>query len=182
MKTQNIFLISEEAIKDHSSIFKNVDPTVIKAHILESENIDLKYILPEKLYDEIFLQFDDYLIYIKGGGTDPISSKIDARILDLVDYAQPMLIYYTLQNAAFDLWGRITNKGVNTQNSQYSDSVSMNEIKTIREDWKNKAESYAQILIDFMAKNINIYPEFTTDTVGDNGPNYSSGLYLGNEI
>jgi hypothetical protein len=178
-----ILLISEEYIKENSPVYQNVDPKLLRSHIFESQNINYKYLLPTDLYNDIFTQFEAYRVYVDGGGTDPITSQVDARLLSLVDESKPMLLYYTLYNAAFSLYARITNKGITEQDSEYSENLDIKLFENMRVDWKQKGESYAALLIEFMAANKSTYPEFATaDDCDSVNPAFHNPLYLGDSI
>lgn len=180
-----VLLISEAYIKENSQIYQNVDPKILRSHIFETQNINLKYILPDTLYDDLFTQFDAYQVYLEGGGTDPVSTHVDERLLNLVDEAKPMLLYYTLYNAAYSLYSRITNKGITEQNSEYSENLDLKIFENMRIDWKQKAESYAALLIEFLAAYPIIYPEFSDNNNEDcniTSNIYHNPLYLGDEI
>ncbi len=178
-----VLLISESYIKENSTVYQNVDPKTLRSHIFETQNINLKYLLPEDLYDEIFKEFEAYRVYVDGGGTNPITDEVPARILALVDECKPMLMYYTLYNAAFSLYSRITNKGINTQDSDYSQDVDISIFQSMRKDWKTKAETYAALVIEFMADNSTTYPEFgETECCDYNSETYKCPLYLGSSI
>jgi hypothetical protein len=80
------------------------------------------------------------------------------------------------------LSSRITNKGINTQQSEYSQDTDWDVIEHMKVDWKHKAESYANIILDFLADNSETYPEYAGSECDINNKPFSSPLYLGNEI
>jgi len=179
----SILLIGEDYIKNNSTIYSDVDPKIFRMAIFETQNIQFKYALPTELYDDIFEQFEAYKTYVDGGGTDPIEDKIDARILALVNEAKPMLLYYTLYNAGYSLYTRTTNKGINNETSDYSETIEITILDKMRKNWKQKAESYNQLLNEFMYDNNSTYPEYLGDdddcSITDV---FSNPLYLGDEI
>jgi predicted CopG family antitoxin len=177
----NILLIDENYIKNNSPIYDNLDPKIIRSYIFEAQNINYKYLLPTELYDDLFNQLEEYRLYILGGGSNPIEDEVDDRLLKLKDESKSLLLYYTLYNAAYSLYSRITNKGVTTQNSDYSETIDIEILEKMRKDWKHKAESYSNLLLEFLQDNNSIYPEYQNICSETNKP-YSSPLYLGDEI
>lgn len=177
----DILLINENYIKENSPVYDSVDPKIIKSHIFEAQNINYKYLLPTELYNDLFNQLEIYRTYKIGGGTNPIEDEVDIRLLDLVEESKPIILYYTLYNATYSLYSRITNKGINTQTSDYSDNLDFEILERMKKDWKHKAESYSNLLLEFLDNNNSLYPEYTKLCDSTNKP-YSSPLYLGDEI
>ena len=183
MSTINkILLISEDYIKNNSTVYNNVDPKLLRNHIFESQSVDYKYILPEDLYNDIFTQFEAYRIYRKEGGTNPITDEVDARILNLVDKSQPFLLYSTLHNSALSLQSKITNKGIVNQTSAESNTVSESFFWKQRSEWKNKSDAASNILIEWLYDNKDIYTELDEENCDNLENTFSCPLYLGDEI
>ena len=179
----NIYLIDEDYIKSRTPVYDNLDPKRLKSHILEAQDINLKYLLPKTLYKEIFTQLKAYQVYRNDGGTDPIEDKVDERILDLIDQIKPMLVYYTLYQGAYSLFSVITNEGINTQHSTDSKGVTEEFLYKQKNIWKSKGQSYGNILIEFIIENIDDYPEYSdNDTYDDTGKKFRNAIYLGPSI
>ena len=123
-----ILLIDENYIKTQTQIYDNVDPKILEMYIYKTQVDQFKDLLPYELYDDIFDQmgnFRDYYIANSGATTGStvvsgITDYVETRLLNLVDESKPMLAYYTLYNASYSLYNRITNKGVVNQTSQYN--------------------------------------------------------------
>jgi len=178
-----ILLLSEEFIKENSVIYNDVSPKIFTSAIFESQNIQYKYLLPNDLYKDIFTQFNDYKTYVDEGGTDPIEDQIDARILDLVNESKYMLLYATLYNASYSLYTRITNKGIVSENSNYSEDIDINIIEDMRKNWKQKYQSYSDLLNEYLSENNSAYPEYSSlDSCESVSKIFSNPLYLGDEI
>ena len=180
----NVLVFSEEYVKDNSNIPDNIDSQVLKMHMFESQNIDLRYFLGNDLFDVIIADFITYKTYVDGGGTDPITDKIDARILNLVDTCKPYLMYRTLYNGAYSFAVKFTNKGTTEQNSDYSDNVDITTVEKIRRQNKVKSDGYSNLILKYLTENSSTYPEFNTgeNCESTNKRALSSVLYLGDNI
>ena len=182
----DIFLISEEYVKQQSSVMQNVEDGFFRAHIIESQNIQLQSIICDELYTVIVTEFDDYKQALSTGSTQPITAYVEERILDLVDnYIQPLLLYYTLYNSSYDFYSKITNKGIVNQESDSSKTAEMIMMEKMRKDWKHKAEHYTIVISKFLVANTDLYPEYLSCiTECENPTSKSNGvsIYLGKEL
>jgi len=180
----NVLIFSEEYVKDNSNIPDNIDSQILKMHMFESQNIDLRYFLGDELFDVIIADFVAYKEYADGGGTDPITDKIDARILDLIDICKPYLMYRTLYNGAYSLAVKFTNKGTTEQNSEYSNNADIAVVEKVRKQNKVKSDGYSNLILKYLNANSDKYPEFSNGESCENNNKraLSSVLYLGNEI
>jgi len=188
MNNLNVLLVSEAYIKQNSIIMNDVEDGFFRPAIFESQNINLQSAICEELYEEIVKQFDDFAEYVKNGGTDPIEDKIEPRILKLVDnYIQPILLYYTLSNAAFAFYAKVTNKSVEKQNSSNAYPVDLIIVEKYKKDWQLKAEHYITEITKYLIANIEDFPEYKSCMsdncdVDENGRTSNlTSLYLGSE-
>lgn len=183
MNSTDIHLISVKLIKQYSPLMQNVDDDMVKMHISESQDIDMRYLLGESLYKVIF---DEYEAYIAAGGTsapNPKDTYIEQRILDLREQLKPYLIYRTLFNSTYSIAVKLTNKGMTEQSSDYSKNAELGLIEKMKQQWKTKSEDYMNIVIKYLIENNSLYPEYSVTC--DNGEISSfdnGGLYLGPEL
>jgi len=176
-KNFEILLISEKYIKNYSKLMKNVDSQIIKMHMFEAQNIDLRYVTGTELYNKIINQYYNFKEFVDGGG-DPanIDDYVEPRIQTLVKESKPYLMYRTLYNAGYSLATKLTNKGIEEQSSDHSSNAELKLIENMRSELKNKSEDYVAQLKEFIGNGE--YPEFKRkDKKG-----YSSPLYLGGAI
>ena len=179
----NIYLINEEEIKERTPIYDSLDPKRLKSHILEAQDIDLRYILPKTLYDEVFNQLTDYQTYKNGGGTDPIEDHVEPRILNLINEVKTMLIYATLYQGSYSLFTVISNEGLHTQHSTMTNVVSEDFVEKQTQKWKQKKQEYSNILINYIIDNIDVYPEYKNEScTSESKPVYRNAVYLGKNI
>lgn len=187
MNNLTILLISEKYVKERSSVMDNVEDKFIRNNILEAQDLNIQYSIGSELYEDILSGFTDYQIAVTSGVTGTtVSDYVSEANLNLVDnYIQPTLLYYTLYQSMFNLYSKITNKGIVTQTSDYSETISDTMFNKIRDDYHNKAEFYAERMMNFLLANTETYPLFLNhqsdiDTIEpETDTNYFSGWYLG---
>ncbi len=186
MNNLNILLISEKYVKSRSAVMDNVEDKFIRNNILEAQDINIQYTIGSELYEDVLSGFTNYQEAILTGVTGiTVADYVSAEYLTLVDnYVQPALLYYTLYQSMFNLYSKITNKGIVTQTSDYSETISDAMFNRIRADYENKAEYYAERLMEFLLANQEDYPMFLNhnsdiDTIEpETGTNFFSGMYL----
>jgi hypothetical protein len=182
----NIMLISENYIKQRSTVMENVSSEFIRSNILIASDIHIQQILGSNLYDDIITQFENYKTAYDAGTTGiTIATYVDSVYLTLIDeYIQPTLLYYTLYESMFDLYSKITNKSLVTQSSENSDVVSEEFLHKRKDDFLNKAEYYAQRLTNYLIDNQTIYPKYLevdgdiSDILPEDENYLSNGWYL----
>lgn len=165
---QNTLLISEGKLKAFTDINNNLDTDLIKSAIRESQIIELTRLLGEKLYDKIV--------------TDVYNGTISGVYKSLLDdYIQDVLIYYSYYTALEYIYLRPRNNGLlQPQGGDNSLSVDMSVYDKKRQSVKNKAEYFAERLVDFLCFNDELFPEYGTETneeiVPDKGSQFQSPI------
>jgi hypothetical protein len=147
---RDITIISESTIKESLELDKNVNNTYIYPIIKTVQDITLQSSIGSVLYDRIRQE-----IY-----TDPtLSGHTDTKTL--VDYYIKDLLIYEI---AAELQVRITYKTRNIGVVQNSDvnanSISIDDIKFLKNYYKNFAEFYKNRLQDYLIDKIDLFPEY----------------------
>jgi hypothetical protein len=75
--------------------------------------------------------------------------------VDLVEFIQPVIAWRSAEDAVFGLTYQLKNKGLQTQNGDYSASVSRNEVAFGMEHYAQKASFFEQRLIRWLLTNRN---------------------------
>lgn len=174
-----ILFINEDYVKKYSPVLNNVEYHIIKSHVIEAQNIDVVRIIGEWMYDEIIGQYEDNF----NSGT-----TIDTKYTTLVnDYIKPTLLYFSLYNAMYDLYLKITNKGIQVQKSEFSDPISEELLQKYMSSYRNKAEFYRQRLQAYLFNNQDTYEKWR-DTDPNNpysilpdkneGAGYNTGMFF----
>lgn len=149
---QNVLLISEAKLKAFTDINDVLDTDLIKSAIRETQIIELTRLLGEKLYDKIITDVNDGTI------TGQYKSLLE-------DYIQDTLIYYSYHTCLEYIYLRPRNNGLlQPQGGDNALSVDMKVYDKKRQSVINKAEYFAERLVDFLCFNDELFPEYGTET------------------
>ena len=174
----SIYLISEQAIKDNTILNENVDPRLIAPAILEAQDIHIQTIIGSNLYNTV-----------KGmipSGVISLTANVNYKTL-LDSYIQPALKYYVLSELVFPMTVKMLNKSVATRTGENSQPVSMDDMAKVTEVYKNKAEWYAQRMVNYLKDNHTLFPEYLTNippgfsTILPQKTSYTNGMFLGDD-
>jgi len=186
MNNIDVLLITSDYIKKNSTIIDNVENTLITQHIYEAQNIDLQPCLGEDLYTYFYDTLDGW---VEGDDTETMLGADYYKLL--VDYMIPFITYKTVYYSFYDLYAKITAKGVVNQSGQNSATAEIKVLENMRKETNIKAEYYKNQLTAYLNDNSTLFSEYSstcTCTDSDycdcgNGCNtnaiYTGGLYLG---
>ena len=164
--------ITEQFIKDNSVIDENVDMHYITTTIDRCQKIYIKHILGTALYNELQTE-------INAGSVSALNTTL------LNDYIQDCLMNYVLFRGISIFAYKITNKSVLKKNGESSQVADSEELAGLRDDYKNDAEYFAELITKYLIENSDSYPLFLSpgdgyDTIHPNMNNYTTGWALGN--
>lgn len=181
MINTEIYLISADYLKRVTPVMSNVEDQFINQHILEAQNITLQQTLGKDLYEEIINQFIAYKDRVTT--SDPITDFVSALNLVLIDdFITTILVYNTMYFSVYDLYQKITNKGIVTQHSDYSQNSDFKIIEKTRKDYGQKADSYTTLLIDYLNTNAIDYPLWVNTCDNTLTERSLNTMYLGKNI
>ena len=165
-----VYLITAEYIKQNSQINENVDEKILNPLILTVQDMHIHPAIGTGLFNQLKTQ-------ISGNGL----SNDNKTLLD--NYIIPCMIYWVMYDAPFDLTYKFMNKSVVKRNSDNSNSADINELITIANKYKEKAEFYLERLNRFLVANATTYPLFLNpgngiDTLIPNHEAYQTGMNL----
>jgi hypothetical protein len=166
----NILLISEDTLKTHSCLNKNVWADNLAPVIKTSQDVDLQRILGSCLYKKI-------LGLVENGDIKKQEYTSYKTLLD--EYIINYLIYQTLVNLIPEISTKITNMGLVTTSDEHIQNVTQSERELVVGQYQKYADAYAKMLQDFLKENIKLFPEL--DCCGEAELNSSAtvGLWLG---
>lgn len=170
-----VYFISSDYIKENTPIIDDVENTLITSHILEAQNIDLQYCIGSDLYD-------DYVNKLSGFTTgDSIETLLGTDYFDLFDnYFKPFLVYQSVYYSFYDLYAKITAKGVVNQTSGNSNTAELRIMENMRKEYKIKSEYYKDQMVKYLSENWTKYPLYVSGCGDcDTNNSYVSGLYTG---
>ncbi|QDP68064.1 MAG: hypothetical protein GOVbin3264_45 [Prokaryotic dsDNA virus sp.] len=160
-----VLFISEEKLKDTTSINQSVDVEYLLASIRTAQK---KYI-ETKLGTDLFQKLQ----------SDITGSSLTGAYETLVeDYIGDALAWWSLYEAMPFLRYKIMNNNVVSMTAENSETLSREEAQDLREECRNNAEFYTERLIDYIKHNVSDYPEYSTNTGADVTPD-SNAFYSG---
>ena len=149
----------------------NLDASFINKFIDGAQRKNIQGIIGEYLYNKITNDlFNNVLI-------DPYLSLVE-------NYIQICLAQYTVYNAFPFINWHLTNKGVSTKSSEFSQPAEMEAIVYLRQEILSDAQFLAEQIKHQIVNNPQLYPEYYMsqgiNPILPANDNYSSGMYFNN--
>lgn len=165
------YLISTEFLKAHTIINNNVTDELLNNAIFEAQVIHIQQTIGTKLYEKL-------LTLVR---TNDIHQPQYADYKNLLDgYVMECTAYWALYECLPYIRYKVVNKGVETQNSEWSNGVDSQELNRLQESIADKAQFFTRRLSDFILQNRTLYPEYIMnnkiDELHPNGGEYFSGF------
>lgn len=167
----NVLFISETFLKQNTQVSDNVDVKYIREAILWTQDSEIQTVLGTTLYNKI--------------KTDIAASSLSGVYLTLLeDYIQVCLKHYVTAECMPMAHYKITNKGLQIQDSEQSSPASNSGVNFLVEKETSKAEWYKQRLINYLCEYSSDYPEYENpnsglDTIQPSRNNFSTTIFLG---
>jgi hypothetical protein len=152
-----VLFVSENKIKDSTALGGNIDNEFIVPYLKVAQK---KYI-ETKLGTDLFekLQADITAASLAG---------VYQTLVD--DYIQDALVHWGFYECLPFLRVRVANNGIGVKTSENLESLSQEDLHTLREEIRNTAEFYTERLVDYLCNNNSDYPEYSTNTGADVNP------------
>lgn len=167
--------ISPTFLKNNTQVSDNVDVKYIREAILFAQDSEIQPILGSTLYNYFITQ----LIADDTGGT-----LAAAYLTLLTDYIQVCLKHFVVAECLLMAHYKVTNKGVQIQDSEQSSPASTSSVDRLVEKENNKAQWYRQRLIDYLCENSSSFTEYENpgsgvDVIQPTRDNYRTTIFLG---
>lgn len=151
----NVLLITEQKLKDNSSITDNVDSSELRFSIQQAQQIFIQESLGTNLYEYI-------LDLVKTGDIeDP--SKIHYKEL-LNNFIQPTLISYSFYLALDNFFIKFVNVGLQQFRSEQSNPIGVKEFTYLKNNARDQAQFNDNLLRRHLVFNNWKYPQYTVTT------------------
>lgn len=148
----NVLLITEQKLKDNSSITDNVDSSELRFSIQQAQQIFIQESLGTNLYEYI-------LDLVKTGDIeDPI--KIHYKEL-LNNFIQPTLISYSFYLALDNFFIKFVNVGLQQFRSEQSNPIGVKEFTYLKNNARDQAQFNDNLLRRHLVFNNWKYPQYT---------------------
>ena len=141
-----LYFITEAYLKTNTPITANVDVTDVTPYIATQAALRIQPILGTTFYNYLLTQYN--------------AQALLPDEVDLVEFIQPVIAWRSAEDAVFGLTYQLKNKGLQTQNGDYSASVSRSEVAFGMEHYAQKASFFEQRLIRWLLANRNLFPIF----------------------
>lgn len=141
-----LYFITENYLKTNTPITANVDVTDVTPYIATQAQLRVMPILGTTFFNYMLEVYNDQ------------TATNDEETL--IKFIQPIVAWRSAEDAVFGLTYQLKNKGLQTQNGDFSSSVSQREVAFGMEHYAQKAAFFEQRLIRYLIKNKNLYPEF----------------------
>ena len=147
----DVFIISEENLRQFTDINNNVDSELLKNAVRESQDIEIQRILGTKLYEAILDKIR----------TNTLTGIYEVLVLKWVQNA---LLYAAYYYALEDIYLRPRNNGLliptGGENSEKADGTWYNRK---RQSVQNKKQFYEERLTNYLIQKQGLYPELNAN-------------------
>jgi len=151
----NVLLISEQKLKDNTSINENVDSSELRFCIQQAQQIFIQESLGTNLYEYI-------LKLVKDGDID-LPAKVKYKEL-LNNFIAPTLISYAYYLALDNFFVKFVNVGLQSYRSEQSSNIGIKEFTYLKNNSKAQAEFNDNLLRRHLVFNNADYPQYTLTT------------------
>ena len=164
-----VLFISEDKLKDATSIGLNVDPEFLLPFIKQAQ----KLYVETKLGTHLNNKLKDLII----AGTINDPANVNYKTL-LNTYIGDMLPNFALYHAIPFLRFKIENGNIYSKTSENGVALTTEEAQHLREEIRNTGEYYMERMIDYIKNNISYFPEYSQNSREDVSPD-SNAYYAG---
>jgi len=164
-----VLLVSAEKIKSFSEINENVDEALLLSNIQIATDISLQTLLGTK-----------YLRHIQNAAENSTLTSPETELLQ--NYIQPYLIQQAYYESLLGIYFRVMNKSVIVGNTVQGSAISTADLKYLRNLVFDRAQFYAQRLMDKLKDNQGDYPIYWSQSSNDgmkpSKENYFGGIHI----
>jgi hypothetical protein len=151
----NVLLITEQKLKDNTSINENVDSAELRFCIQQSQTIFIQESLGTNLYE--------YILLLVQNGDINLAGNIKYKEL-LNNFIQPTLISFSYYLALDNFFVKFVNVGLQSFRSEQSNPIGIREFKYLKDNAKAQAEFNDNLLRRHLVFNNQDYPQYTLTT------------------
>jgi len=141
-----IYFVTENYLKTQTPITANIDINNIVPFIKTQSDMRIMPILGTYFYNYILTAYNDQTL------------TVDEE--ELVTYIQPAIAWRSAEDAAFGLSYQLKNKGIQTQNGDYSNNVNQSEVNFVQDHYAQKASFYESRLWKYLDTNRDLFANF----------------------
>lgn len=147
------YFITTKYLKDTTSLTNNIDIDDLQPLIKTSSDMWVKSILGTYFFNDLLQKFNN--------------QNLTANEIELVKIIKPAIAWRVAADATIELSYQLKNKGIQSQNGDYSNSADYKAIMFNYHHKKDKASFYENRLSEFLMKNKDNYTAFTSSFNND---------------
>ncbi len=165
-----VLFITEDYIKTNSTIDDNCDAQTLMIITYDAQELYIEPLLGSRLYNKL--------------KADIVASTLTGDYLTLMnDYVVPTLLKWIIHDYVPMSSARLRSVGATKKSGEFGQSMDMKNLTFIMNMAENKANLIGMKMIDYLACNVDLFPEYcTNDEGGELDPinsATSTGIYLG---
>ena len=160
-----VLFISEERLKDSTTIGLNVDVNLLSPYIKMSQKLYIETKVGTQLSDKL-------KALIVAGTVNNAGNEAYATLLN--DYIAEVLPSFCLYMALPFLRFKIENGNIYSKTSETGTALSTEEAQHLRNEVLNTAEYYMERMIDYIRNNTSSFPEYSQNSGADVTPDRNS--------
>ena len=154
---EEILFIDENYIKRYTYVNGSVDPLLMYPSIYIAQDEHVQQILGTDLFNKV----KDLIS--TGDISDP--ANVNYKTL-LDDYLRKATCWWSMYEMLPHLYIKTDNGSLVIRTSESTTSISMDDFTNYRNEAKQKALYYSKILVNYICKNQQFFPEYMTNTEG----------------
>lgn len=165
-----VLFITQTALEEASLINENVDMKLLKPTIITVQDMQIHTTIGTGLYEELKTQI-----------TANTVTALNKTLLD--NYIQPAIVWWCMYEAPVNLSYKFMNKSVVKRSSENSDTPAYDELISVANKYKDKAEWYTKRLFNYLCEHSSDYPLFDNagegiDIIEPTSNVYNTGMML----
>lgn len=171
--SKNWLLMTDQMIKDRSTIHGNIDPKLISPEIKVAQDMYIHPILGSSLFNKLLVDVN------ASGITGDYKTLLD-------DYIVDPLMYYAISQMPMGLSFQFWNKGVIRKQGDSTELPTMSELVDVANHYRMRAEWYGERLTKYLQQHSTtiFLPEYLTacgdlDSIGPQSSPFTMPVYLG---
>lgn len=153
MAVYNVLLISEQKLKDNTSINDNVDSQELRFCIQQAQQIFLQESLGTNLLEKLYELVETNTI--GNAGNENYESL-------LKKYVQPTLISYSYYLGLDNFFVKWVNVGIVQNRNEQGTNIDLKTLQFLKQNAYNQAQFNDQILRRHLVFKSGLYPEYTS--------------------
>tara|TARA_R100001443_G_scaffold16126_3_gene25969 strand:+ start:13861 stop:14364 length:504 start_codon:yes stop_codon:yes gene_type:complete len=156
-----LFCTKNDIVRQAPYLDGNIDSDKIVPSLHLAQVHSLKQIIGTDLYNKL--------------SSDISASSLTGNYLTLLkNYIKPILIHLALAEFLRSAPFTVSNKGVYKRTSENSSEISSEELLSLVQIERDRAQNYTSRFLDHMSFNQSNYPEWSSNTNEDISPSYES--------